>query len=67
MGKMGMWLPVLLVILSVLPEDDLAEVREVDEPIVPHLVSHVYGLLLRRVESQGLHGHEHILRNSHKA
>ena len=50
-----------LVILPVLPEDNLAEIREVDQPIVAHLVSHIYCLLFSRVQTQGLHGLKDIL------
>ena len=50
-----------LVILPVLPEDNLAEIREVDQPIVAHLVSHIYCLLFSRVQTQGLHGLQDIL------
>ena len=36
-------------VLPVLPEDQPAEVREVDQAIDSHLISHVYHLLLCRV------------------
>ena len=46
----------LLVILPVLLQDSLAEVREVDEPILHNVVGQVNHLLLHGVQAQHLHG-----------
>ena len=52
----------LPVLLAVLPEDELAEVRVVDEAVDADLVGHVDHLLLTRVQTQGLHSVQCILR-----
>ena len=51
----------LLAVLPVLPEDYLAEVREVDPAITANLIGHVYCLLLCRVQTKGFHRHQNIL------
>ena len=51
----------LLVLLAVLPEDELAEVRVVDEAVDADLVGHVDHLLLPGVQTQGLHSVQSIL------
>ena len=51
----------LLVLLPVLPEDYLAEVREVDQPIAANLIGHVNSFLLSRVQTKCFHGTQNIL------
>ena len=51
----------LPVLLAVLPEDELAEVRVVDEAVDADLVGHVDHLLLPGVQTQGLHSVQSIL------
>ena len=49
------------VLLSVLPQDDLAEVRVVDQSVNIDLVGHVDHLLLAGIEAERLHGIESVL------
>ena len=49
------------VLLPVLPQDNLAEVRVVDQSVNIHLVGHVDHLLLTRIEAQSFHGIKSIL------
>ena len=51
----------LLTVLPVLPEDQLAEVREVDQTVDGHLVGHVDHLLLPRVQAKRFHSTQNIL------
>ena len=51
----------LLVLLAVLPEDELAEVRVVDEAVDADLVGHVDHLLLAGIEAERLHGIKSVL------
>ena len=51
----------LLVLLSPPPEDDVAEVREVDEAVLGDSVAQVHDVLLHGVQSQHLHGGQQVL------
>ena len=51
-----------LIILPVLLMDNLAEVREVDEPIPDNIVGQVNDLLLQGVQTQHLHGCMQVLK-----
>ena len=53
----------LLVVLPVLPEDYLAEVREVNPAIAANLIGHVDSFLLSRVQTKRFHRTQHILKN----
>ena len=50
------------VLLPVLPQDNLAEVRVVDQSVNVDLIGHVDHLLLTRVQAEGFHGIKSVLR-----
>ena len=50
------------VLLPVLPQDNLAEVRVVDQSVNIDLIGHVDHLLLTRVQAQSFHGIKSVLR-----
>ena len=50
------------VLLPVLPQDNLAEVRVVDQAVNIDLVGHVDHLLLTGIQAQSLHSIEGVLR-----
>ena len=55
-----------LVLLPVLPQDEFAELRIVDEAIDTDLVGHVNHLLLARVQTQSLHCVQSVLERGNK-
>ena len=50
------------VLLSVLPQDDLAEVRVVDQSVNIDLVGHVDHLLFTGIQAESLHGIKSVLK-----
>ena len=52
------------VLLSVLPQDDLAEVRVVDQSVNVDLVGHVDHLLFLWIQAESLHRIKSVLRES---
>ena len=55
-----------LVLLPVLPQDEFAELRIVDEAVDTDLIGHVNHLLLARVQTQSLHCVQSILERGNK-